>query len=142
MQLGLSEFFQLHLLMEAFVSHMEQKLIDAATRGVPIEPIREEFVSRMAPRLNDAATRGVPTELLREGFVSHMAQSWNDAATTDVQKGREKKVKNGKCYCCLFTFVYCQPIFTQFSHHHFFSPNSPNNKKPTTTISDIVQDVW
>ena len=50
MQLGLSEFFQLHLLMEAFVSHMEQKLIDAATRGVPIEPIQEESASHLELR--------------------------------------------------------------------------------------------
>ena len=60
-----------------------------------------------------------------------------------MYEGGEEESEDGKCYyCCLFTFVYCQPIFTQFSRHHFFSPNSPNNKKTHNINIRFVQDVW
>jgi hypothetical protein len=74
------------LLKEAFVSLMAQRGSDAASTGVPNEPIQEESASLMAQRLrvNDAVLRDVPTLSKREGFVSHMEQWSSDADMRDV----------------------------------------------------------
>ena len=61
------------------MSLMAQRGSDAASTGVPNEPIQEESASLMAQRLhvNDAVLRDVPTLSKREGFVSHVEQ-WSN----------------------------------------------------------------
>jgi hypothetical protein len=64
---------------------MAQRGSDAASTGVPNEPIQEESASLMAQRLhvNDAVLRDVPTLSKREGFVSHVEQ-WSNVVALRI----------------------------------------------------------
>ena len=67
------------------MSLMAQRGSDAASTGVPNEPIQEESASLMAQRLhvNDAVLRDVPTLSKREGFVSHVEQ-WSNVVALRI----------------------------------------------------------